>query len=155
MIEQLYRSLFPELAAWCQSLTGDRGEAEEIVQEAFLRAMAHEPDIRPLDPAQRRAWLYRTVRNIFLDRRRRAKRIAYIDPNGCEPAALSAEMAESEWLALLASLPGIEGTLFVMRYLQGFTSAQIGRFLSMPAATVRSKLASARKHIKEMLGGEF
>lgn len=156
MIEQLYETLWPELTGWCASMSGDRGLAEELVQEAFLRAMAHEADLAALSPAQQRAWLYRTVKNLYLDHCRRAKRFGSLDQmgeSGFEPAALSAELNQTEWLALLETLPDIEGVLFFLRYLQGYPSPQLGQMFSLPPGTVRSKLASARKHLKEMIGG--
>ncbi|MDO4741362.1 MAG: RNA polymerase sigma factor [Eubacteriales bacterium] len=156
MIESLYSRLFEELALWCAGMTEDRGAAEEIVQEAFLRAMAHEADLEPLAPEQRRAWLYRTVKNLFLDRKRRARLLVSLEQmqqSGFEPAALMQELGESEWNALLEALPPPEGMLFALRYLEGYTSSQLGQMFSMPAATVRSRLASARKRLREMIGG--
>jgi len=156
MIERLYQSLFAELSAWCASMTGDKAEAEEIVQEAFLRAMAHRAVLEGLKPAQQRAWLYRTVKNIFLDRRRRARRMTSLDAleeQGFDLAAMDDEAVQAEIVSLLESLPDIEGTLFALRYLQGYNSSQIGRLFSLSPATVRSKLASARRRLKEMMGG--
>ena len=42
MIEELYRKYHQELLGWCESMTGNLQTAEELVQEAFLRAMLHE-----------------------------------------------------------------------------------------------------------------
>ena len=56
-------------------------------------------------------------------------------------------------MQLLARLPETERVLIVMRYLQGYNSTQIGQILELPPGTVRTKLASARKHLKEMIGG--
>jgi len=157
MIEKLYESLWGELVGWCASMTGERHLAEELVQEAFVRAMAHQTELSLLESAQRRAWMYRTVKNLFYDRQRRAKRLASLEEmeeRGFDIASVSCGIAEIEWEALLSSLPGDEGTLFVLRYLQGWNSAQIGQMFGMPPGTVRSKLASARKHLREMIGGE-
>ena len=63
------------------------------------------------------------------------------------------EISELEWQELLASLPDEEGLLFTMRYLQGYNSKQLGEFLDMPPGTVRSKLSSARKHLRDAIGG--
>ena len=156
MIEKLYESLWEELTGWCASMAGDRSLAEELVQEAFLKAMAHEAQLSLMESTQRRAWMYRTVKNLFLDRRRRDRRLSSLDSmedEGFDVAADEMRFADAEWQMILQSLPAEEGMLIALRYLQGWNSAQIGQMLSMPPGTVRSKLASARKHLKEMIGG--
>ena len=42
MIEELYKKYYEELINWCHSMTGNLYTAEELVHEAFLRAMLHE-----------------------------------------------------------------------------------------------------------------
>ena len=39
MIDELYNSLYKELTGWCTAMTGSRALAEDLVQEAFLRAL--------------------------------------------------------------------------------------------------------------------
>ena len=56
--------------------------------------------------------------------------------------------------SLLDSLPGQEGVLFALRYLDGYTSAELGKLFGLPPGTVRSKLSLARKHLKDALKGE-
>ena len=156
MVEALYAELWEELAGWCRSMTGDRTLAEELVQEAFMRALLHEEELTGLNPQQRRAWMYRTVKNLFFDHRRREKRQAALEEAAeSAPEILSIDpgFSEREWMQLLARLPETERVLIVMRYLQGYNSTQIGQILELPPGTVRTKLASARKHLKEMIGG--
>lgn len=63
------------------------------------------------------------------------------------------EIEETEWRCLLEDLPEEEGRVFVMRYLMGYNSRQIGELLSLPPGTVRYKLSSARKRLRIMIGG--
>jgi len=63
-------------------------------------------------------------------------------------------MAVVEWKEILAELPGVEGVIFTLRYLEGYNSNQIGKMLSLPPGTVRFKLSSARQHLKKTLGGK-
>ena len=145
MIEELYEKYHPELVKWCQGMTGSLQTAEELVQEAFLRAMLHEEALRLLDEKQSRSWLYRTVKNLYIDRIRHTSRetIAEEIP---ESIAEPEEFLEIEWADLLDTLPDMEGLLFTMRYVEGYNSQQIGEIFSLPPGTVRSKLSSARKH---------
>ena len=71
MIDELYDSLYQELTGWCTAMAGSRTQAEDLVQEAFLRAMLNTGLLQELDAGKRRAWMYRTVKNLYIDRKRR------------------------------------------------------------------------------------
>ena len=72
-ISDLYEKLKDELIGWCSYMTGDRYEAEELVQEGFLRAMKNENTLKSMDDARRRAWMYQTIKHLFIDRTRKKK----------------------------------------------------------------------------------
>jgi len=134
-------------------MTGDLQKAEDLVQSAFLRAMLNEELIVSLNEKQARAWLYRTIRNLYIDQVRHSSRETIVE----ELPMLQKqpeEMTMAEWKNMLDSLPHMEGLLFSMCYLEGYNSRQIGEILSIPPGTVRSKLSSARKHLKHMMGGK-
>lgn len=150
MLEELFAQYHQELVRWCQTMTGEISAAQDIVQEAFLRAMLHADLLETLSPSQRRSWLYRTVKHLYIDgfRRRRFETTAQFLP---EMAILPHAHSRIEWEELLSALPNIEGTLFYLRYLQGYTSQQLGELFSLPPGTVRSKLSSARMHLRHLL----
>lgn len=154
MIEELYKKYHQELLGWCESMTGNLQTAEELVQEAFLRAMLHESVLHDLRDYQCRSWLYRTIKNLFVDRLRHNHR-EVIPEEFPESIIKQQEMNVIEWEMLLNALPDGEGVIFHLRYMDGYNSSQIGEVLSLPPSTVRSKLSSARKHIKEALGGKI
>ena len=72
MLEELYRDLRDELIRWCTTMTQDRSTAEDLVQEAFWKAINNEAMLQTMTPPQRRAWLYQVVKNLFIDRTRHA-----------------------------------------------------------------------------------
>lgn len=152
MIETLYETYYKELVRWCQAMTGSSNLSEELIQEAFMRALLNSEVLEALKEEQRRAWLYRTIKNLYVDyqRRRRYESAVEIIP---EQAVEAREITELEWQELLSALPDEEGQLFAMRYLQGYNSKQLGELFHMPPGTVRSKLSSARKHLKDAIGG--
>lgn len=152
MIETLYEAYYKELNGWCQSMTGSLSLSEELVQEAFMRALLNRELLEGLKEEQRRAWLYRTVKNLYVDTIRRSRRESVVETIP-EQVTENAEIAELEWQELLATLPDEEGLLFTMRYLQGYNSKQLGELFDMPPGTVRSKLSSARKHLRDAIGG--
>lgn len=149
-IEKLYEEYYSELVKWCRSMTQDPVMAEDLVQEAFLRALINADILQELHPGQRRAWLYRTIKNLYVDRVRHASFETTADTMPEQPQDAEG-FSEVDVELLLNSLPGEEGLLFAMRYLQGYNAAEIGDFLGMPPGTVRSKLSLARKHLRDAL----
>lgn len=153
MIEELYKQYYRELTGWCQSMTANLHTAEELVQEAFLRAILHEDVLSTLQEHQCRSWLYRTVKNLYVDRIRHGSK-EIIKDEFTQQQQHCGEIICLEWEQLLAGLPDMEGVIFSLRYLEGYNSKQIGEILSIPPGTVRFKLSLARQHLKEALGGQ-
>lgn len=152
MVETLYARYREELVRWCTLMTDERQTAEDLVQEAFLRAMANEALLAQLDEPRRRAWLYRTVKNLYVDRVRHGKFEALTDAPPETPEEAE-DYAALEWEDLLASLPDDERMLFTLRYLGGWNAAQLGEQFGLPPGTVRAKLSKARNRLKTALGG--
>lgn len=150
MIERLYEMYRQELVNWCAAMTGDRNLAEDLVQEAFLRAMLHRELLAELKEEQKKAWLYRTAKNLYIDRVRHNSNES-VTETVPECAGNPEEISLTEWRQILEYLPGEEGVLFTMRYLEGYNSQELGKLFGMPPGTVRAKLSSARKHIREAL----
>ena len=73
-IEALFAALESPLLSYALRLTGERGVAEDIVQESFMRLHAHFDDVR-----EPRRWLYRTVHNLALNERRQAGKTVSLD----------------------------------------------------------------------------
>ena len=76
MLEELFCAHRAELTAYCRGLCRSDAAAQDMVQEVFLRAWQNIGTLQDLGPSQRRAWLYRTVRNLFVDAMRRTAREA-------------------------------------------------------------------------------
>lgn len=153
IVEKLYETYRQELVRWCRSMTGDLQTAEELVQETFLRALIHGALLSELGESQQRAWLYRTMKNLHVDRVRRGRRETTVEriSEGMEAAKESEEIHQMELEELLESLPEPEGLLLALRYFQGYNSKQIGELLNLPAGTVRAKLCEARNHLRRLI----
>ena len=150
MLEQFYRNWHADLTRWCSAMTQDPVLAEDLVQEAFLRAMNHLTVLENISETQQRAWFYRTMKNLYLDRVRRG-RFETVYEDFPETIQKMPEYDGIDWGILLSRLPGNEGIFFCMRYLEGYTSREIGEIFHMPPGTVRAQLSLARKHLKEAL----
>lgn len=71
MITELYPVYRAELLKYCRSICGNAGDAEDLLQETFTRALSSLDLLEELGEKERRAWLYRVARNLFYDSCRR------------------------------------------------------------------------------------
>ncbi len=147
MVEKLYQQYYAELVGWCKSMTRSEAVAEDLVQEAFLRALHHAEELDNMEEKQGRAWLYRTVKNLYVDRFRHERYELVVEELPEEASSTDYDEFENE--QLLSNLPEEEKILFVMRYLEGYNSTELGEIFAMPPATVRMRLASARRRLKK------
>jgi RNA polymerase sigma-70 factor (ECF subfamily) len=83
-IQALFAALESPLLSYALRLIGERGVAEDVVQEAFMRLHEHFDEVR-----EPRKWLYRTVHNLALNERRQAGKIVSLDlpSDSSDPAA--------------------------------------------------------------------
>jgi RNA polymerase sigma-70 factor (ECF subfamily) len=146
MVALLYPKYFHELACYAFGFTGDWQTAEDLVQETFLRAMKNTALLEELEEKKCRAWLYKTLRNLFIDLARRKAAEPAMDEEGSCTDDLSRVSVEQ----ILGKLSLEKRQLVLMRYFSGFNSAEIGTALSLPAATVRTRLAAAVKELKRI-----
>jgi RNA polymerase sigma-70 factor (ECF subfamily) len=160
IIADLYTTEMEALLRYAGSLTRDRSQAEDLVQDAFVRAMSHLELLGDLTLGQRRAWLYRVIKNRFIDQVRRANRWGPVQAElqrTAEPAS-DPVMTDVRLWEFLDSVPESYREVMRDRFVLGMTSSEIGERLGIPAGTVRSRLRLAtawmRKHRARLLGRE-
>ena len=151
-MNELYAQHFEALARFCTMLYRNGEKGLDLAQETFLKALEHEEQLAPLPSEQKRAWLYRTAKNLFLDESRRAVRLLQrqqllYEGEGEEEQGFS----QAEVSLLLLKLPPESRTLFTLRYLEGYTASELGELFHMPPATVRTKLSRARQLLQKEL----
>jgi RNA polymerase sigma-70 factor (ECF subfamily) len=132
---------------------GDRGRAEDIVQETPIRAWQHPDAVRP-DSGPVRPWLYTVARNLAVDaiRRRTARPREVSDA----PLALvespedDIERAVESWVMsdALDSLRPEHRDVLVQVYYQGRSVAEAAAALGIPAGTVKSRTYYALRSLK-------
>lgn len=123
MIAKIYQLFFQELIRYVTKMTCDKAAAEDIVQETFLRAMEHAETLDDMDERQCRSWLYKTSRNIFIDKVRRESAC----PEAEEKTETQDDLSQIEVRQLCEKLPEEERILFIKRYFEGFDSTQLSR----------------------------
>lgn len=152
MWEELYEKHYPELLRYAAAACKNPAEAEDLAQEVFLKALQHCDTFEDLGPSQRRAWLYRALKNALCDRYRRSLvENQYLQT--LEEDALYQEpgMEAAENALLLARLSPQDRAIFTLRYLEDYTAPEIGALLNIPSGTVRSRLSRCRAQLKEQL----
>lgn len=147
MIEKLYSVYYNPLLWYCNNLSGNNHAlAEDIVQDTFMRGLENAHILNELSEAQCRSWLYKTAKNIFIDKYRRMKN----EPQPELELVKEDDLSEIIVRQLCNQLPGEERTLFWLRYLEGYNSTELGEMFDLPASTIRARLASARKKMSKM-----
>lgn len=152
MVEALYSEFSQELYRYTRALTQNEAAAQDLLQEVFLRALSHLEDLEPLGQKQRRAWLYKTARNLYYDQMRRQ---ALFQRKMTAPDTLAAdEYAAVETRLLLAYLPYDLRILFEKRYFEGYNATELGELYDLPPSTIRSKLRQCRAILRQMLSAD-
>jgi len=147
-------------------LTHDRAEADDLVQETWLRALQH---FDQFDPGSNcRAWLVTILRNAFLNRLRRQGRERLEsemtgergDSAPFEDSAIERSTPEEEFFQTvfhgdveraLKSLSPAFQQVIVLADLEGFTYKEIAQVLHCPIGTVMSRLSRARQLLRTEL----
>ena len=150
-IGELYGTFYKEMLAYCTALTRNRSAAEDLVQETYLRAMTHWDDFQNLSRNQSRAWLYKTARNLVIDQARKQSRETPAEEEQLALASFEEDLSQAAVTQLIARLPETERALFTMRYFEGYNARELGEIFNLPSATVRSRLASAKKRLKDWI----
>jgi RNA polymerase sigma-70 factor, ECF subfamily len=136
----------------------DRTEAEDVVQEAFLRVFRSIRKFR--GDASFYSWLYRIVVNLCLDRGRRAPARSTVlldEEQDVSDAAAPVEQDERGAVetrlqvhALLAQLGEDLRVTLLLREVVGFSYVEIAEQLGVPIGTVRSRLSAAREQFRRL-----
>ena len=134
-------------------------DAEEVAQEALLRAYRHFDRLR--DRNRFRGWLVRIAFRLALDRLRSRKRSEMRDtlwsqPEHRPPAATAEDLAASnEFQAHLdramEELPEKHRLVLLLAAMQGHSLEEVAEMVSVPVGTVKSRLFFARKQLAEKL----
>lgn len=150
-----YEELRPRLVGVAYGLLGSVAEAEDVVQEAWLRLQRS--DIDAIEDLT--GWLVTTTSRLALDvlRSARVRREAYVGPWLPEPVETAADPADSvsladslSWamLVVLETLSPAERAAFVLHDVFGLTFDEVGAALGRSAAACRKLASRAREHVE-------
>jgi len=141
----------PGLCAFCARLLGDRTEAEDRVQEAFLRAYQN---LYRFNPAYRfSSWLYKIAQNLCVDALRGKHAWGQLpeqDPSASEPEPVGYDEVDRLESAV-TELPARTRAVLHYKYVLGLNATEIGRELDMTPQNVRVHLHRAIRTLRTRL----
>ena len=138
---------------------GDRGRAEDAVQETFASiwrsASSYRPERGPGAP-----WLYAVARNAIVDRARARTDVPADIPDEPATGPTPADQAEQSWVSwrvhrALEELPEREREVISLAYWSGLSQSEVAEFLGIPLGTVKTRTRAALMRLADILGDEL
>jgi RNA polymerase sigma-70 factor, ECF subfamily len=154
-IRQLYASHARALRRYVERFCPDGASADDIVQETFIRAWRHLPQLSSEDfPV--RPWLFRVARNLLIDADRAARsRPVTVRAQAAEEArddtGLNQVLDQQIVADALHRLSAAHRAVLVETFYQGRTLAKVARQLGIPDGTARSRLHYALQALRRQL----
>lgn len=148
------------LYGYAMTLTRNAAEAEDLVQETYVRAAgaANRPDLE----GNLKGWLFVIMRNAWLNQvRHKNSGPRFVDLETGEPPPGAAhenphvvylrKLEREQVRAAIESLPDAYREIVILRDIEGFTYHEIATVLDCPAGTVMSRLGRARGELRKRL----
>jgi len=157
--EALYRRYARPVFGLALRRLGDRGRAEDAVQETFASvwrsARTYRPERGPGAP-----WLYAVARNAIVDRSRGRTEVGADAPDRASDEPDPSERTEQSWVAwrvhrALEELPEREREVIALAYWSGLSQSEVAEFLGIPLGTVKTRTRAGLQRLADLLEGEL
>ena len=149
------RSHAPAIHALCRRMSGEDAEANDLVQDVFVRAWERLPSFR--GQSSLATWLHRLAVNVVLEKWRSNKREALRMIDDADGLALDARPAQHDPDVLMdvetavTRLPAGARTVFVLHDIEGYSHDEIASMTGIAAGTSRTQLFRARRALARVL----
>jgi RNA polymerase sigma-70 factor (ECF subfamily) len=143
------------LYGYAVSLARDHHQAEDLVQECALRVLKAKNV--PHDERAYRAWLFRILRNLFIDQARREKTAAAVVEEQYFARETEYWQGEERFISVMsvrlamAKLPRAQREIITLIDFVGFSYAETAQLLDVPIGTVMSRISRARRMLLETI----
>lgn len=151
--DDFYAASFPRLTGQLYAMIGNRDEAQECVQEAFVRAWAHR---RKLERAEYpEAWVRTTAYRLAVSRWRRTTHARKPADRALGTAAYSSPPSEAHvaLVTALKQLPEDQRRALVLHHLCDLPVRDVAAEVGVPEGTVKARLSRGRTALAALLGG--
>jgi RNA polymerase sigma-70 factor (ECF subfamily) len=155
--DRLFDEHIPRLRRYARALTGDRTQADDLVQDCLARAWEKLHLWRR--GSDLRAWLFTIMHNLFANEVRRRKsrpELLALDDQALEvPQRSTAEsgLALRDLEAALATLPAEQREVLLLVALEELRYEEVAKLLDIPIGTVMSRLARGRERLRALMSG--
>jgi RNA polymerase sigma-70 factor, ECF subfamily len=144
-------ALMPELRAFARGLCRDAALADDLVQDACLKAWTSQEMFDPAQPM--RPWLFRILRNEFYMQKRRSWRSVNLEPDVIAAALVAEAQQETakdfaRMEHLISQLPDDQRDALILILAAGMTYDEAGEVCGCSAGTIKSRVSRARETVK-------
>jgi RNA polymerase sigma-70 factor (ECF subfamily) len=149
--DEFYTASFARITGQLYAMIGDRDEAQDCVQEAFVRAWSHRTKLARADHPE--AWVRTTAYRLAVSRWRR-KKLARRPPDRAVSAPVQTEAADESRVVLvtaLRSLPAAQRQALVLHHLCDLPVAAVAREVGVPEGTIKARLSRGRTALAALL----
>jgi RNA polymerase sigma-70 factor (ECF subfamily) len=148
---QLYRTYGPAVRSRLRAMCGNDAEADDVLQEAFLKAWRARSRFDGRNPL---GWLHVIARNVALDRIRRRRPWAADPTQWLErvPSGQSTNASRLEAVRLLDEFGAEDAVLLRLRHAEGWRIHEIAEHFETSQRTVRRRLERVEKRARALLG---
>lgn len=156
VFEQLFRDYRQPILNYIYRFIGDEALAEELTQNAFVKAYAALPRL-PAE-ANRRAWLYRIATNTCYDHLRRRKLIQWLplqerDGKPCADSGPEHRTSQEDAVQRgLARLSPDDRAVLILYGVEGYSTVEISTMLGISPGAVKTRLCRARERFRQAYG---
>lgn len=152
--EALYRALAPKMLAVCMRYANDRDEAQDILQEGFIKMFNNAHKYR--GDGNLEGWIRRIMVHTAISRYRKLKPMVLVEDMAEEGAISSASqnannLEVNDLMKLIQQLPQAYRSVFNMYAVEGYSHQEIGNKLGITELLSRTTLYRARNILKEKL----
>jgi len=153
--ELFYQQLAPKMYGICIRFSSCRADADDILQEGFIRVFTHLNGYRGEGSIE--GWVRKTIVNTAINfYKKRIKRgvpvgLDYIKANPTGKSFAIEKMAADDLLKIIQNLPDGYRTVFNLNVIEGYTHKEIGEMLEISENTSKSQLSRARAMLKRKI----
>jgi RNA polymerase sigma factor (sigma-70 family) len=150
-----YQQLAPKMYGVCLRYASDSDDANDIMQEGFIRVFNHVKDFR--GDGSLEGWVRRTMVNTAINfYRKRIKRgintdLKQVKGKADDKVYVIEKLAADEIFELVRKLPDGYRTVFNLNIIEGYTHKEIGEMLNISENTSKSQLSRARASLQKMI----
>ena len=149
-LDEVYAISYRRLVAQLHAVTGSRQEAEDVVQEAFMRAMPRWDAVRTYDSPE--AWLRTVALNLARSRFRRAVRgAAALVKHGVPASEPELSPDHVALMDALRGLPQAQREALVLHHFCGLSVDEVAASVGAPSGTIKARLSRGRAALAGVL----